>query len=303
MRRLRIYNDGNDEIARRPADMTARDRLLTGVPAVERRLDVNGTATYVLEGGQGPPMVLLHGGIQSGGVYWGRVIARLAKAHRLVVPDVPGLGESEPMAQLNATTFADWLAAVLRLTCQEPPTLLAHSLNGSLAAQFASQRSHLLGRLVLSGTPGIGHYRMPPGLLIAAIRSNVRPSERNFERFLPWPFLDPDRTRQLDPEWFEAFSAYLRSRSAAPSVRRTMRQLIKAGTKQIPDSELRRINVPVSLIWGKHDRMAPVRLAESAKAKFGWPLHLVEGAGHVPFIEQPEQFHAVLAEATSNDGG
>jgi pimeloyl-ACP methyl ester carboxylesterase len=108
-------------------------------------------------------MVLLHGGIQSGGVYWGRVISHLADSHRLVVPDVPGLGESAPLARLDAAVFADWLAALLRLTCQERPTLIAHSLNGSLAARFAARHGHLLRRLVLSGTPGIGRYRHAAG--------------------------------------------------------------------------------------------------------------------------------------------
>jgi pimeloyl-ACP methyl ester carboxylesterase len=136
---------------------------------------------------------------------------------------------------------------------------------------------------------------MPPGLLVAAIRSNLRPSERNLERFFAWPFLDHKRIRQRDPEWFAAFSAYMRSRSAVPSVKRTMRQLIMAGTKQIPATELQRITVPTALLWGRHDRMAPLHLAESASSNFGWPLHMIEGAGHVPFIEQPDAFLEALA--------
>ena len=60
-----------------------------------------GISTAVLEGGDGPPLVLLHGGIECGGAYWAPVIARLAENHRLVVPDAPGLGESEPVARLD----------------------------------------------------------------------------------------------------------------------------------------------------------------------------------------------------------
>jgi hypothetical protein len=45
----------------------ARDRVLAGLPVVERRLKVGGVATTVLEAGQGPALVLLHGGIESGG--------------------------------------------------------------------------------------------------------------------------------------------------------------------------------------------------------------------------------------------
>jgi pimeloyl-ACP methyl ester carboxylesterase len=299
MRQTWMHEDRQQSLAARPADVRSRARLLRGVLVEEHRLDIHGSATHVLEAGQGPPVVLLHGGIQCGGVYWGRVVSRLAESHRVLVPDVPGLGESQPMPRLDATAFADWLGTFLRLTCARPPMLVAHSLNGSLAARFAARHGHLLGGLVLSGTPGIGPYRLPPGLLFASIRSSLRPTEHNFERLLPWPFLDPDRVRALDPEWFAAFSAYLRSRSAVPSVRRTMRTLIRAGTKQVPDAELAAITAPTTLLWGRQDRMAPLRLAESAHARFGWPLHVIEDAGHVPFIEQPDAYLGTLAAVTA----
>ena len=299
--RAQRNQDSRGKATRRPVRPDLRGILLEGVPAKEVRLEVNGRMTYALTAGQGPPLVMLHGGIQSGGAYWGGTISRLAGTYRILVPDIPGLGESDPLARLDATTFADWFEELLWLSGHERSTVLAHSLIGSMTAAFAAQRSHKLRRLVLSGAPGIGRYRMPPGLLVAAIRSDLRPSHRNLERFLPFPFLDPERTRQRNSEWFAAFSAYMIDRSQIPSVRRTMRQLIKAGTKQIPAAELRRIDVPTTLIWGRHDRMVQLQLAKSARSKFGWPLHVIEDAGHVPFLEQPDAFLEALAEATRDD--
>ena len=275
----------------------ARKRLLAGIRLTERRLQLMGASTTWLEGGDGPPMVLLHGGIETGGVYWAPVISRLAESYRLVVPDVPGLGESEPVAQLDAAVFAEWLAALLRVACEEKPTLIAHSLDGSLAAHFATQHGDLLRGLVLYGAPGIGHYRMPLGLLVTAIRFELKPSERNNARFADWAFLDPAQTRRQDPQWYDAFMAYGLSRGRVPHVKRTMRQLIKAGTKKIADAELQRVAIPTALIWGRHDRMAPLRIAELASAKLGWPLHVVEDTGHVPHIEQPEAFLGALEAA------
>ena len=69
----------------------ARQRLVAGLPVTERRVEPAGVSTAVLEAGDGPPLVLLHGGIQCGGVYWAPVISRLAERHRVVVPDLPGL--------------------------------------------------------------------------------------------------------------------------------------------------------------------------------------------------------------------
>ncbi len=273
--------------------MTATDprqRLLAGLPVTQRRVEPAGISTVVLEGGDGPPLVLLHGGIQCGGVYWAPVMARLAERHRIVVPDVPGLGESDPLDRLDASSFADWFAGLLRITCRDKPVLIAHSLGASLAVRLAAHEGRSLSRLVICGAPAIGPYRLPLGLVARAIRSDLRPSRRNLERFLPWPFRDPDRTRRQDPEWFEAFATYMVARGAVPHVKRTMRQLLRAGTKQVPDSELRRIEVPTALLWGKYDRMTPLRLGEGASARLGWPLHVFHNAGHVPHMESPDEF-------------
>lgn len=75
----------------------ARSRMLAGLPGTERRFDVAGTMTTVFEAGNGPPLVLMHGGIECGGAFWAPVISRLAERYHVVVPDAPGLGESSPM--------------------------------------------------------------------------------------------------------------------------------------------------------------------------------------------------------------
>jgi pimeloyl-ACP methyl ester carboxylesterase len=287
-----------DERTGAPGRSAARERMLADLPVSERRLRLAGVSTAVLEGGDGPPFVLLHGGIECGGAYWAPVLTGLAASHRLIVPDVPGLGESEALTRLDAPAFAEWFAALLRLTCDERPTLVAHSLLGSLAARFAAQRGDLLGRMVIYAAPGVGDYRMPPRLRTVAIRFGLRPTMRNAKRFQRFALLDLNRTRGRDPEWFDAFSAYLLSRAVVPHVKRTMRQLVKTCTKQVPDSELRRIEVPTALLWGRYDRMVPLALAEEASVRLGWPLHVVDDVAHAPHIERPGAFLDVLAAVT-----
>jgi 2-hydroxymuconate-semialdehyde hydrolase len=288
-------------------DTEARRRLLAGVPVTERRLDLMGGSTAVLEGGDGPPMVLLHGGIETGGVYWAPVIAELSRHARVIVPDLPGLGESEPVALASDGAFSEWLSQLLRMTCQEPPVLVAHSLLGTAGTRFAADHGERLRRLVLMATPGIGPYRMPLGLMATAIRFSLRPTQRNNARFAEWAFLDPVRTRRRDPEWYDAFMAYGLSRGTVPHVKRTMRQLIKVCTKETPDGDLRRISVPIALLWGRLDRMVPLHIAEIATSRFGWPLHVIDDVGHVPFIEQPDAFlralPAVLTPSSSERPG
>lgn len=276
----------------------ARERLVDAAALTERRLDVAGVSTAVLNGGDGPPVVLLHGGIECGGIVWAPVTARLAERHRVVIPDLPGLGESEPAPGLDAA-FADWLAALLRLTCQGRPVVIAHSLAGGLVARFAAAHAGLIRALVLYGASGIGAYRMPFGLRVVAIRFGLRPTERNAERFDRWAFADFDRFRRQAPDFYEIFSRYTRSRAVVPHVKRTMRQLIEAGTMPVPDADLRTIDAETALLWGRHDRFVPIGLAEAARSRFGWPLGVIDAAGHVPHIEQPDAFLAALTSMTT----
>ena len=277
----------------------ARERVLAGLPVAERRLDVGGVSTALLEGGAGSPLLLLHGGIECGGAYWAPVITRLVENHRLVVPDVPGLGESEPFARLDYDTFARWLRELLQLSCEPRPTLVAHSLFGTLAARFAAAHADSLARLIVYAAPGTGPYRIPLGLRMVAIRFAVRPNERNEERFERFALLDRERTRRRDPAWFDSFSAYALSRACVPHVKQTMSRLIKTGTTRVPDAELQRIGIPAALLWGRHDRMTPLPLAEAASTRLGWPLHVVDDAAHVPHIEQPDSFVERLTGALS----
>jgi pimeloyl-ACP methyl ester carboxylesterase len=274
----------------------SRERLLAGLPVTERRLELAGASTAVLEGGDGPPLVLLHGGIECGGAYWAPVISDLAESHSLVIPDAPGLGESEPFAGLDTAALADWFAELVRSTCREEPTLVAHSLLGNLAARLAVRHPELLRRLVIYGAPGIGPYRMPLRLRVVAIRFALRPTEKNEERFERFAFHDLDGARRRDPQWFEAWSAYSRARAVVPHCKRTMRWLIPHCTKEIPDADLRSLTLPTALVWGRHDRFVSLDHAEAASARLAWPLHVVDDAGHVPHIEQPEAFlHALRA--------
>ncbi|MCF6524824.1 alpha/beta fold hydrolase [Streptomyces sp. JJ36] len=281
-----------------------RSRVIGELPVTECRLDVRGGTTPVLEGGSGPPLVLLHGPTAAGCLAWSAVLPRLAASHRVVVPDLPGLGEAEPLPRVNYAQFADWLAALLPLTCgDERPTLVAHSLPAGLAVRFAARRGDFLRRLVLVDVPAIGHWRPPPALLLAALRFTGRPSEHSLRQFERWPFHDPVRVRREGGERLAAERAYLTARAEVPYVKRTMRQFLRAGTSRLDMEELHGIDMPVGLVWGAEDRMAPVRYARAAQARFGWPLHTIAECGHVPMTERPEAFLSAFAQVTHEPGG
>ncbi len=278
----------------------ARARMIVGLPLAERRPVLAGVSTAVLEGGSGPPLILLHGGIECGGAMWAPVIPGLARRHRLIVPDAPGLGASQPVDRLDAAVFDAWFSDVLGLAGDQRPIVVAHSLFGSMAARFAARRGDLLARLVIYAAPAVGPYRMPLGLKVAAIRFGLRPTPRNAERFDRFALRDLDATQARDPEWYAAFASYCIAQAKVRHVSQTMWQLIKTETKQLPEPQLRGITVPTGLLWGRHDRMVPLAIGEFAHASFGWPLHVIDDVAHAPHIERPAAFVTALTEICSN---
>ena len=83
-------NDDTDGAKARPDGLA---RLFEGIPVAERRLDLAGVSTSLFQGGDGVPIVLLHG--QGGfAAHWAQVIPHLVPTHHVVAPDLPGLGES-----------------------------------------------------------------------------------------------------------------------------------------------------------------------------------------------------------------
>jgi len=293
MSRQRVVKDSS----RRTSGEEARQRVLAGAPVTERRLDLAGVSTAVLEAGQGPPVVLLHGQAGWAGM-WLPAIPELARTHRVVAPDLPGLGASQvPDGPPDAARVLAWLGALVDQTCAAPPALVGTSLGAAIAARFAVAHPDRLSRLVLVDAGGLGRFRPAPGFVMAMIPFVVRPNERTQQRFLRQVAVDPARMRARMGERWEASQAYYLDRARTPSVRAANRRMLRElGAKRIPPQELAKIAVPTSLIWGRHDRVMRLRIAEQASARYGWPLHVIEGAGHFSG-EQPEAFRSALQAA------
>ena len=66
-------------------------------------------------------------------------------------------------------------------------------------------------------------------------------------------------------------------------------------------TELNRINVPVTLICGRHDQLVPIVHTQRVSAELGWPLAVIDDAGHLPHLEQPRLFAAALRSAIDPD--
>ena len=282
-----------------------RDRLLTGIPLTERRLELAGVSTAVLEGGDGPPVVLLHGAGEFA-VGWMRVLPDLVRTHRVVVPDLPGHGASTVTGDpVDSGRVAAWLGELIERTCPSPPALVGHGLGGAIAARFAADQGDRVARLMLVDSYGLGRYRPTPGFTLALLGAIVRPTERTQERLFRQCMVDPDGLREQLGERGSLLEAYALDRARSPGQKATLRRLMpQLGLPAIPPTELARIAAPTTLIWGRNDRQVRLGVAQAASARHGWPLRVIEDAGDDPAIEQPEAFlrglHAALGPAEAS---
>jgi pimeloyl-ACP methyl ester carboxylesterase len=294
MSRQRTVERGDGEAGAR-----ARRQLLADAPVTERRLELAGVSTAVLEGGAGPPVVLLHGQGGWAGL-WLPAIAGLARTRHVVAPDLPGLGASRAtQGPPGAETALAWLGELVDRTCASPPVVVGVSLGGSLAVRFAAAHRDRLAGLVLSGTGGlVGKVRLPPRLLLALVRHSVRPSERSALAMLRQVSVDVERARRRAGERWAPFRAYSLALARSPGVRAANRRLLRElGLRPVPQDDLAGIAVPTTLIWGRQDRVMPLATAQAASARYGWPLEVIEDAGHFLGLDQPEAFQRALERA------
>jgi pimeloyl-ACP methyl ester carboxylesterase len=186
-----------------------RERLLAATPVTERRLELAGILTAVLEGGDGPPIVLLHGP----GEYaakWLRVIPDLAKTHRVIAPDLPGQGTSEVTdGALDADRMLAWLGELIERTCPTPPVLVGQILGGAIAARFAIEHGDRLSHLVLVDSFGLALFQPTPELGLALTDFMARPTEDTHDHLWRRCAFDLDGMR----EWMGESWGWLQSRS------------------------------------------------------------------------------------------
>jgi pimeloyl-ACP methyl ester carboxylesterase len=272
-----------------------RERLLAALPLTPGRLHLAGVSTAVLTGGEGRPVVLLHG---PGGhaAEWMRVVPGLVGAHHVVVPELPGHGASEAVeGELNVDRVLVWLGEVIEETCALPPVLVGHSLGGAVAARFAAREGRRLDRLVLVDTLGLRAFEPAPEFGAALQAYLAEPTEETLRGLWTYCVHDADALRASVGTLWEPFDRYTLDRARSARARPAFETLMAAfAAPAIPEHELARIDVPTTLIWGRHDLATPLEVARAASARHGWPLHVIDACGDEPALERPDAFLAAL---------
>ncbi len=274
-----------------------REQLLSAIPVTEKRLSLAGIFTAVLESGEGPPVILLHG--PSGyAAHWMRIIPELASTHRIIAPDLPGHGASEFHPSMDVERTLMWLKELIDRTCRSAPVLVGHLLGGAIAARFAAQQNSEISRLVLVDAFGLTPFRPAPDFAQALAEFLERPSEQAHRNLWRYCAFDFERMRKAMHAQWQPFEAYNVERArAAGAIANLSTLMATIGIPAIPPSQLELIAVPTTLIWGRHDLATSLSIAQAASRKYGWPLQVNEGGADDPPIVQPEAFLGALHAA------
>ena len=268
-----------------------RAQLLADLPISERRLELAGVSTPLLEGGDGPPLVLLHEP-GSFAAQWLRVLEHLVQYNRVIAPDLPGHGASQVTSgELDGGCVLAWLAELIERTCDDPPVLLGHLGSGAIAARYAVKRSDRLRALVLVDSFGLGRFRPAPAFALALFRYVARPTARTYDGLMNRCIVNYPAVRTALAERWQPFADYTLDCARSPGGKAALRVMMRdLAVPAIPPADLAQISVPTTLIWGRHDPVVRISVAAAASERYGWALHVIEDAGDDPPLEQPTAF-------------
>jgi pimeloyl-ACP methyl ester carboxylesterase len=260
-----------------------------------RGLSHGGSAVRYLVGGEGPPVVLVHG-LGGAASNWRLIAPPLAAGRRVIVPELPGHGGSGPLgARPSLDRLAESVLAVLEHEEALPAPWVGHSLGGLVGLRAAVQRPDAVTALVLAAAAGISSGsrtgeltvtwlgRLRPERLVTPRRRRVARSR--WGRTLAfgwWGVADP---AGFDPAMAEAFLA---GAARHTDTRPAGAALIRFD----PRHDLERVGCPCLCLWGSSDHWVPLSDGIDYARRLRAPLRVIADCGHLLIGERPD---AVLA--------
>ncbi len=286
--------------------IAAHARVLAGSGALSRYVDVSpGQRMHVIECGDGPTLVLLHGSGPTA-LQFLPLLNRLRGVHAMAV-DRPGFGLSDPAdrphdrreaAVANLTAILDSLG--LRATA-----LLGNSLGGTWALWYALAHPDRVSRLVLLGAPPLLAGTRVPSPMLAVATPTAGP---------PPPMPPPSRESVVQsmsvfgeaetivqyPEQIDAMIAAGLDEIGLGARLAELRAVISPTGWQpalaMGVEELRRLTVPTLLIWGEHDPLGGADVAQDAATTIPDARLELLTAGHGPWLGHPDRVARLVSD-------
>lgn len=277
---------------------------------VERHIGVDGLQLFVREAGEGPPLVVVHGGPDFDHTYLVPDMDRLGASFRLVYYDQRGRGRSHGgfrMEDVGIARFVADLDAVRRHLGTERMAVLGHSWGGHLAMRYAIAHPDRLSHLVLLNTAPATHEDY-----LGMISERERTWENDKERLEA--LSESEAFEKGDPDVVAEFYARLFADSFEREEDRARlrihgtREDVLAG-REIEDrlmeqayaaegfsiiGDLAGLDVPTLVVHGANDFIPLPASQRIAKAIPGARLEIIPGSGHFSFIDATDRVHELV---------
>lgn len=262
-------------------------------------LTIDGIAVRYRREGRGFPLIFIHG--------LGGSLEHWRDSYRFFAPlgleviglDLPGYGRSEkPAIEYSIPYYARFVLDFIQsLKLKEKPVLVGNSMGAHIASYFAARYPESLqGLLILDGS-GLNELNLLEDLVVQmtfhqkhigkllkymadifAVNVFYNPSCPGALRFIQ---------EQKEMAVREDYSLYCHA------LEKSTRAMVQSPLKEL----LPAIQVPTRIVWGSHDRLVPSFYAKKFQELIPQAgLFMISRCGHVPQMEKPEEFNAILLD-------
>jgi abhydrolase domain-containing protein 6 len=241
-------------------------------------------------------IVLIHGfGLNKD--FWGSLPKEFSKDYRLVIPDMPGFGESEYLKDADYTLpkQTERLAQFINALNLKNITLAGCSMGGAITTLYALNFSENLKNIILIGAFGAATEDSD---FDKQIESGNNPmfytTPEGFDNMSTYSLYKP---MQMPKQFKKLFADDYAKKSV--TYRKIFDQMFISG-KDFLIKELTKIKVPALIIWGKNERMINLSAGENFhKGLKNSRLVIIDKASHLVYIDQPEKTAAAISEFLS----
>lgn len=244
---------------------------------------------YLDKNKSGIPLLLLHGlggSIES----WSNNINFLSSKFRIIALDLPGFGLSDkPKINYSIKFYVSFLEKFIKRIKINHLFIIGSSLGGHIAVEFALKNREIVDKLILISPAGClpksfkGTRELKRYITILNARSS-----RDIGRILT--SID---TSMVNP----SYADIMYKRLSLPGAKEAFISALKGSARaQRYNNQLEKIDTSMLLIWGKKDRMIPLKFIRPFMEHGNSRIIIIENCGHRPHVENPRLFNKVVKD-------
>jgi len=249
----------------------------------EEKILIKGIRVNLRITGEGKPFLILHGWGGSSDS-WDKVQRLLSLAkYRVIVPDLPGFGKTKtPRKAWGVGDYGDFIFELTEKLNLDNFYLLGHSFGGRIAVKFAVSYPDKVKKLILCDAAGIKpkwYFKNKLIFTLARIGNAVF-TPKLLSRF-------KDGARNFFYKFLRHYD-YVKAEG-------TMKETIKKVLQEDLFPELAKIKIPTLIIWGRKDKLVPVKYAYDFYQEIeNSKIVILRGIGHSPHLEVPDVLAAQI---------